>query len=73
MMQPVIADTADISAASDRRCANCGRDISHRRKIAVVCGDTCRKALARRARTIAGQAELSDVLGVVDVDTGDRL
>lgn len=42
---PVIADTAD----TDRRCANCGRDIGHKRAGAVVCGDTCRKALTRQA------------------------
>lgn len=66
----VIADTATVP---DRQCVNCGRDLTDKRKGAVVCGDTCRKALARRARQIAGQADLSDLLGIVDVDTGERL
>jgi hypothetical protein len=65
--EPVIADTADI----DRRCHECGADISHRRAGAVVCGDRCRKALARRAaREAAGAeaaAELSDLLGHSEV------
>lgn len=72
---PVIADTADISDTPARPCANCGVDITGKRKGAVVCGDSCRKAITRRARQIAGQAELTDLLGqpVVDVDTGGLL
>lgn len=74
--RPDIADTADNSATPEKRCANCGLDISSKRAGAVVCGDTCRKQIARRARKIAAAAELSDVLGqptLFDVDTGGRL
>lgn len=59
----IIADTADASTLPERQCANCGADISSKRRGAVVCGDACRKAIARRARTIAASAEISDVLG----------
>ena len=72
----VIADTADISGLPERRCANCGCDISDRRADARFCKrDACRKALTRRARTIAGQTDLLELLGrpVVNVDTGDVL
>lgn len=56
----VIADTV----GPFRRCAECGRGIDHRRAGAVVCGDACRKRLARRARVLAAGVELSDLLGV---------
>ena len=61
-MTPVIADTAD----TDRRCANCGRDITHRRADAAVCGDRCRKALARRAER-AGEQLVLDLVSLEEI------
>lgn len=66
----VIADTgpADGSPNADsRRCAQCGRDIDHKRAGARVCGDTCRKALARKAGAIAAAEDLSALFDEMEV------
>jgi predicted nucleic acid-binding Zn ribbon protein len=59
---PDIADTAD----PERRCVECGRDLTGKKAGARFCGDSCRKKLARRAATIAARAELADLLGRAD-------
>lgn len=66
-------DSGDSDGESrPRRCLGCGADISHKRRQARVCGDTCEKRVKRQARRELDRAS-DDRRATLAPDEFDRL